>query len=58
MTLSNLVTIEQMICEGSCTPAWAQHSGYCWESVVIGGDALEKREDWLAQQSQQNDTDT
>ncbi|HGM8090042.1 TPA: hypothetical protein ACKP9S_006473 [Pseudomonas aeruginosa] len=45
------VTIEQMICEGSCTATWAQRAGYRWETVVVGGDALVKREQWLAQQN-------
>ena len=44
------VTIEQMINEGSCTAAWAQQAGYRWEAVVIGGDALAKREKWLTEQ--------
>ncbi len=49
--LTERVTIEQMICEGSCTAKWAQRNGYQWEAVVAGGDALEKRKQWLAQQN-------
>jgi hypothetical protein len=45
------VTIEQMITEGSCTAKWAQENGYQWEAVVVGGDALAKRQQWLAQQN-------
>ncbi|EPP9374878.1 hypothetical protein PZF67_006619 [Pseudomonas aeruginosa] len=45
------VTIEQMILEGSCTAAWAQRSGYRWEALVVGGDALAKRQAWLASNS-------
>ena len=45
------VTIEQMILEGSCTAAWAQRSGYRWEALVVGGDALAKRQAWLASKS-------
>jgi len=54
--MSERVTIEQMICEGSCTAAWAQRAGYRWEAVVVGGDALAKRKQWLAQQARQNNT--
>lgn len=46
--MSEEVTIEQMICEGSCTAAWAQRAGYRWEAIVVGGDALAKRSQWLA----------
>lgn len=42
------VTIEDMIIEGSCTAEWAMKAGYRWESLVIGGDALRKRQAWLA----------
>lgn len=45
------VTIEQMILEGSCTAAWAQQAGYKWEAVVVGGDAMAKRQKWLAEQA-------
>lgn len=55
-TMDKPVTIEQMICEGSCTAKWAQQNGYRWEAVVVGGDALAKREQWLAQQARQNNT--
>lgn len=41
------VTIEQMIVEGSCTAEWAMRAGYRWEALVIGGDALRKRQAWL-----------
>lgn len=49
--MSERVTIEQMISEGSCTAAWAQRAGYRWEAVVVGGDALAKRSLWLAKQA-------
>ncbi|AZD71896.1 hypothetical protein [Pseudomonas chlororaphis] len=52
--MSERVTIEQMICEGSCTAAWAQRAGYRWGAVVVDGDALTKRKQWLAQQVRQN----
>ena len=48
--MNERVTIEQMICEGSCTAAWAWRAGYRWESVVVGGDALAKRTQALAGQ--------
>lgn len=44
------VTIEQMILEGSCTAAWASSAGCKWEALIIGGDALKKRKQWLAAQ--------
>lgn len=52
--MSVRVTIEQMICEGSCTAKWAQQNGYRWDAVVVGGDALAKRQQWLAKQANQN----
>ena len=45
------VTIEDMIIEGSCTAEWAMRAGYRWEALVVGGDALHKRQMWLAAQS-------
>lgn len=48
-----LITIEDMIVEGSCTAQWAMLAGYHWEAVVVGGDALVKRKKWLAEQTQQ-----
>lgn len=45
------ITIETMIIEGSCTALWAMKSGYRWDAIVCGGDALNKRNTWLAAQS-------
>ncbi|WP_293595614.1 MULTISPECIES: hypothetical protein [unclassified Polaromonas] len=45
------VTIEDMIIEGSCTAEWAMRAGYRWEALVVGGDALHKRQAWLASRS-------
>jgi hypothetical protein len=45
------VTIEDMIVEGSCTAEWAMRAGYRWEAIVVGGDALRKRQIWLDAQA-------
>ncbi len=41
------VTIEDMINEGSITPAQVQNMGYRWDSLVVGGDAYKIRQQWL-----------
>lgn len=41
------VTIEDIIVEGSCTVGWAMRAGYRLEALVVGGDALRKRQIWL-----------
>jgi len=45
------ITIEDMIAEGSCSAQWAMQAGYRWDSIVIGGDAMAKRQKWLAAQA-------
>ena len=45
------ITTQRMIIEGSCTARWAMINGYRWDAVVIGGDALLNRNEWLASKS-------
>ncbi|MFA0809508.1 hypothetical protein [Microbulbifer epialgicus] len=46
------ITIEDMITEGSLTPKQAYLMGYRWDSIVVGGDALEVRKKWLESQKE------
>lgn len=49
--ITEAVTIEKMIVEGSMTAKQAMTMGYRWDAVVIGGDALTMRQRWLQQQA-------
>lgn len=46
-----ITTTEDMVDEGSLTPLQAMKMGYGWDAVVIGGDALRIRQEWLKSQN-------